>query len=143
MDNTICLDQQYADDIGWISNSKSKIDHINATIPDQLKDRKLIIKDSKTEYYNISRAGNSDWKKCKYFGSYIGTDEDINRRKQLAIISFNKYKDILTSKIISLKTRVRLFNVYVTSIFMYNSELWYVSCNIINIIDTFHRNLLR
>jgi len=50
MDNTICLDQQYSDDIGWISNSKSKIDHINVTIPDQPKDRILIINDSKTEY---------------------------------------------------------------------------------------------
>ena len=48
----------------------------------------------------------------------------------------------ITNKI-SLSTRIRAFNAYVTSIFLYNSELWTLTKNKENKIDTFQRNLLR
>jgi len=57
LDSIICLDQQYTQDIGQISNFKSKID---TTIPNKVKDRNLIVNESSTEYDNISRTVNTD-----------------------------------------------------------------------------------
>ena len=98
---------------------------------------------SKTEKYNISSKSGDDWKQCKYLGSYLDTDSDILRRKQLSYAAFNQLKTKLTSRKLSLKVRMRLFNVYVTSIFLYNSELWTITKKIENTIDVFHRLLLR
>ena len=39
--------------------------------------------------------------------------------------------------------RLRLFNTYVTPIFMYNSEIWTMTPTLNNTIDSFHRKLLR
>ena len=61
----------------------------------------------------------------------------------------NKYRQTHTSRNSPPYLRVRLFDVYVTSIFMYNSELWTLLLNkqINKIsgrkIDAFHRQLLR
>ena len=59
------------------------------------------------------------------------------------MISFIQYRAILTSKTISLKTRMRILNAYITSIFMYNSEMWGLTAELCNKIDRFQRNILR
>ena len=76
-ENSITINQQYADDIGWISNSKYSIDRALHTIPSKLKARNLNINETKTEIYDIKRNGPDDWKHCKYLGSLIDTEEDI------------------------------------------------------------------
>ena len=58
-------------------------------------------------------------------------------------MSYNKYKNILESNKISLKVRIRLFNVYIASIFLYNSELWTLTKKLNNAIDIFQRALLK
>jgi len=128
---------------GLVSTSRKKIEHIKITIPECLKKRNLDINFNKTEQYNINRHGDEEWKKCKYLGSMLDTETDIKRRKCLAIVAFNKYKSILTSKKLNIKTRIRLFNIYIGSVFLYNAELWFSSIKIDNIIDAFHRTLLR
>ena len=59
------------------------------------------------------------------------------------MMSYNKYKNILESNKISLKVRIRLFNVYIASIFLYNSELWTLTKKLNNAIDIFQRALLK
>jgi|GEM_PF-4699558 len=137
------IDQQFADDIGWASTSNDDIDFIKNTVPEKLQERHLKINEDKTEEYEIKRDGNENWKKCIYLGSMLGNEEDINRRKQLAMTAFFKHKHILTSKKINLKTRMRLLDAYVTSIFMYNSELWTLTKKQEEMIDAFQRNILR
>ena len=44
---------------------------------------------------------------------------------------------------ISVDIKVRAFNCYVSSIFLYNSELWTLISTIESLIDSFHRRLLR
>ena len=61
-------------------------------------------------------------KKRRYLGSLLDTGEDMRRRKQLSIITFNTYKAKLMNKKLLIKTRMRIFNTYITSIFMYNSS---------------------
>ena len=142
-DTSILINQQYADDIGWISNAKHRTEQIKRTIPDKLKSRNLQVNKNKTEEHHIKRNGGEEWKKCKYLGTLLDTEEDIKRRKQLANAAFIQYKEILTSKKIELKVRLRLFNAYISSVFLYNSELWTLTKTQENKIDTFQRNLLR
>ena len=69
--------------------------------------------------------------------------QDIKRRKQLSMASFNQYKHMLTSKKIPLRTRMRLVKTYITSTFMYNSELWTLRKELEKEIDVFQRKMLR
>ena len=76
-----------------------------------------------------------------YLGTLLDTETDIERRKNLTYIAFTKYRQTLTCRNLSLYLRIRLFDVYVRSIFMYNSELWTRSLE--NKIDAFHRQLIK
>ena len=91
----------------------------------------------------VTRENGLEWKKCKYLGSMLDTEADITRRKQQSMISFNQMKSKLQSSELSLSVRMRLFCCYVTSVFMYNSEIWRLTKKLENDIDVFHRRLLR
>lgn len=136
-------DQQYADDIGWAARRKHYLNKIKDQIPTKLKQRNLSVNTSKTEEYCIRKNGPEEWKKCKYLGSLLDTEQDINRRKGLAYNAFNKIKKFLTNKNSSIKNRVRRFEAFVSSIFLYNSELWCITDKIANKIDIIQRNFLR
>ena len=78
---------------------------------------------SKTEEYEIIRQGNEKWKKCKLLESLLDTEKEINRRKILAIDAFKTLNKIVYSRKISNAVKIRTFNEYVASVFLYNSEL--------------------
>ncbi len=52
------LDQQYADDIGWMSVAKYRMDFIKDDVPSKLKARNLMVNESKTEEFTIRRNGD-------------------------------------------------------------------------------------
>ncbi len=137
------LNQQYADDIGWMSVAKYQTDAIKKEIPNKLRARNLMVNEAKTEEYTIKRNGDNEWKTCKYVGSLPDTEKDFIRRKGLAAGAYHQNRKILESNKISLKIRLRLFNCYVTSIFMYNVEIWSMNTTLQDRIDAFQRNLLR
>ena len=141
----ITIDQQFADDVSWATTSGNKTKQIEIEAEEKLSKRNLKINKTKTENFKISgsKDDNNSWKKCKYLGTMLDTEEDIDNRKKLALFVFNKYKTKLTNKKLSLEVRLRLFNSYVKPIFLYNSELWTVTKNIEHEIDVFHRKLLR
>jgi len=137
------FDQQYADDISWIGNSKQKLSDKEEEVTKLLANRNLKINKSKTENICVSKKGTDEWKNCKYLGSYFDTVKDVCHRKKMSMATYQKYKTILQSKKISLVVRMRIFNAYIASIFLYNSELWTITKKIGNDIDIFQRNLLR
>lgn len=141
--NYIALDEQYADDLGWIDEDKGNLNNIKTKITARLKTRNLSINASKTEEFEVSREGNDSWKSCKFLGSLLDTECDIKRRKSLSLVAFAKLKDVFKHKKISRNSKIRVFNVYVKSVFMYNSELWTLSKKLENDIDIFQRRLLR
>ena len=61
----------------------------------------------------------------------------------LAIVAYNKLNHIFSSKKVSLKQKQRIFNAYVESIFLYNSEIWTLTKKLEEDIDIFQRSLLR
>jgi hypothetical protein len=64
--------------------------------------RKLVINDNnenedKTELIQLKREDTKDlenWRKTRKLGTLLGEDEEIKRRKQLALISLHKMKGI-------------------------------------------------
>ena len=108
-----------------------------------LEEINLTINEKKTIQHTINRTHKNDWKKCKYLGTLLDTETDIEQRKNLTYIAFNKYRQILTCRNLPLYLRIRLFDVYVASIFMYNSDLWTLTKSQEKKIDAFHRQLLR
>ena len=135
---------QYADDICWLGmNSSHTISDVKDTIPEQLAKRNLTINNAKTEEYIISKNGDPAWMKCKYLGTMLDTHTDIKSRKRNANNAMRIIEHILKDKRVSLQTKLRVFNAYVTSIFLYNSETWTIKQTTADTIDSFHRNLLR
>ena len=63
-----------------------------------------------------------DWKKCKLLGSLQDASADIMRRKMIALEHMKAFKNIFDSHKLKTDTKVRTFNTYVATIFLYNSE---------------------
>ncbi len=109
----------------------------------QLKKRNLQINEEKTKNYPVRREGNEKWKTCKLVGSILDTEKDMNRRKTLALCAHIKLKYIPESKKNTIKIKVKVFNAFVRSIFMYNSELRTLTKKLENTVNIFQRLLLR
>ena len=140
----IDIDQQYADDISKISTSISAIEKMKDELPVKLAQRGLKINESKTEECTIKRAKcDNRWKDCKRLGSLLHTQNDIKRRKVLAINSANKLKHLFLSKDVTISVKTTLFKSYITPIFLYNSELWTLTNNMQRKVDFFQRRIIR
>ena len=138
------INQEYADDISQITSNRETILQRKLNLPLHLKKWDLTINDTKTEEYDISRANcDNAWKKCKLLGSLLDTECDIKRRKGLAVDAAKKFKYIFRNKKLTIKIKIRAFDTYVTSIFLYNSEIWTITDTCEKRIDSFHRRLLR
>jgi hypothetical protein len=137
------INLQYADDISWITNAEHKIENVKRHIPSQLNRYNLHVNETKTEEHRIKRNCDDSWRSCKYLGSLLDTKSDIKRRKGLAIAAYNKLNHVFKNKKVTLKNKLRIFNAYVESIYLYNSELWTVTKAIEEEIDIFQRSLLR
>ena len=141
--NLLMIDQQYADDISWITNKEERKNEIRKQVPPILKEKNLQVNDSKTEEYEIKRGGDENWKKCKYLGTLLDTESDINRRKILALAAFKQLSHIFNNKKVSEEVKLRLLRSHVESIFLYNCEIWTITKALEDIIDTFQRVLYR
>ena len=134
---------QYADDLIYVTTNKAEKDRQLFQLPIQLEEYNLGINQSKTEDYTISMKETENWKNCKILGSLLDTTKDIQRRKTFAINSYKKKENIYKSKKVTLKTKLRCFNAYTASIFLYNSSLWTLTKKMEKRVDTFQRNMLR
>ena len=80
--------------------------------------------------------------KCKLLGTLLHTEEDVKRRKVLAMNVVNSMKEIFFGDI-SIDVKVRSFNCYVSSVFLYNCKTWTLTKTLENTIGSFQRRLLR
>ena len=123
-----------------------------------LQNANLMVNKSKTEEYVIPcptrneilsehsysrNPGKEEWKKCKLLGSYLDSEIDIKHRRSLAINHMKNHRNIFKSKHRSIDLKVRYFNCFITSIFLYNCALWTLTETMIKSLDSFHRRLLR
>ena len=137
------IDPKYADDITYLSTKAERNNKIEKEIPSMLKERNLFANHSKTEKETITRGGDENWKNIKFLGSLLDTENDINRRKGIAIAACDNMKDIFYKNKNSTAVKMRCFQAYVAGIFLYNSEVWTVTELLNHKIDVFQRKLLR
>ena len=107
-----------------------------------LKKGNLIENKDKREEFHIPDEKDK-WKNCKCLGTFMDTEKDINNRKILAFDSMSTLQPLLKSRDLAIETKLRIFNAYVASIFLYNCGLWTTTKTINNKLDSFHRRLLR
>lgn len=136
------IDMQYADDISWILKKETTVNNTLKDIPIQLQKQDLEINKEKTEKYVLSKT-KEEWKQCKVLGSKLGTKEDIANRKRLSLAMMNKHHHIFNNNKVSTNTKIRVFNAYISPVFLYNSELWSSNKSTDSEIDVFQRKLLR
>ena len=129
--------------MAFIRSQRSKINMIKRIIPDMLKEADLIENSSKREEYTISRNSNDKWSTCKYLGSKLETKKVIERRKILSLDAMKTLEPIFRSRNVSEKTKIRIFEAYVNSIFLYNCELSTLTNTLEKNIDSFQRRLMR
>ena len=82
-----------------------------------------------------------------YLGSVVDkqgcTDADVRARIGKARAVFVQLKNIWSSKELSLKTKVRLFNTNIKSVLLYGSETWRTTVATIKRVQTFINTCLR
>ena len=137
------IDPKYSDDMSFVRSMRAKLNMIKRVIPDMLAEADLIENNSKREEYEVSRESDKKWETCKYLGSFLDTEKDIARRKILGLDAVKTLTPIFKCRSVSESTKVRIFEAYVTSIFLYNSELWTLTTTTERLIDSFQRRLLR
>ena len=138
--NIVTLDPKYADDITFIRSHPSKMNKVKRIIPEMLANGNLQENKTKREYMV---PGDNNWKHCKCLGTLLDTKTDIHRRKGLTINTINTLQNLFHSHKLTIKTKVGIFEAYVSSVFLYNSELWVLDKNLGNKIDSFHKRMLR
>ena len=133
---------EYANDMSHISSDMRNIEYAKKTLPSKLSSWDLIMNDEKPEEFTIKRNREETWKKSKLLGTLLDTEEDIKRRKVLAMNVVNLMKEIFFEDI-SILVIVHFFSCYVSSVFLYNCESWTLTKKLENTIDSFQRRFLR
>ena len=79
----------------------------------------------------------------KLLGSMLDTDSDMKRRKMLSLEAMKHMEHHWRNNRNTIKTKLRIFNAYITPIALYNSHLWSMNASREGAIDAFQRRLLR
>ena len=74
----------------------------------------------------------------------LGDDEDIIRRKQLAIVANKEFNQLwIRKEKLSLKVRLKIYNSLVKPIHLYNCGTWGISKSEEDSLNAFHRRQFR
>ena len=79
---------------------------------------------SRTEEYTVKYKNEDEWGNAKILGSKLKTEADIANRKSLSLNALTNLKEIFQNKRLSIRTKVHTNEAYITSMFLYNSELY-------------------
>ena len=135
---------RYADDTALVADSKEKLQELLTTIQRKSEEHGLNINTGKTEILVVSKKAetprcnihinNKQLKqvdKFCYLGSTIKSDGrcdgEIKKRIAEAKNAFNKMRNFLTNKNISLQIRKRGVKTFVWSVMTYGAEAWTIS----------------
>ena len=152
------INPMYTDDLTLAGTNQQQIQDTKTVMTARLKEYDLKVNETKTEKYIIPRPpppppppttveellahkqNRNNWSNLDWL---LDTSYDIERRKGITLDSIQKFEYIYKSKRISTELKIRTFNTYTASIFLYNSELWAITDTLQDDIDSFHRRLLR
>ena len=136
----------YAGDYDFITEDEETKSMVIREVSKILASGNLQVNDTKTEVITLKRSNNDTegWRKIKKLGSLLGDKENVKNRKRLANIAFIKLECIwLSRRNISVQRRVKLYNMLVKSILLYNCGTWGMTIQDEQQLDSFHRKQLR
>ena len=155
---------RYADDTSLLALEEQKLQNLLTTVNDKgnLYGMKINVKKTKsmvaskkqeTQKVSISLDGTDieQVQKMAYLGSTATEDGEseveIKRKIEIARNAFNNMKGVLSSRNISINTRMRLTKCYVWSTLLYGAETWTITEILTKRISAFemwtYRQMLR
>ena len=132
---------EYAYDLSKLTSDHSNIHRYKHYVEENLGKKGLKVNKNETENYIISRQ-NHQWKKCKLLRTLLDTKEDIKRRKILAINTANNLCYFSENDKLTM-LKLKLINMYIEPIFLYNSGTWTLTKSMEESIKTFWRRINR
>ena len=144
--NCLPLEFAYADDIDFLAELMGELDNVLPIAIEVFKDWNLFINEGKTEFNHVfidSKVPKSEaWRSHKVLGSLLDTTHDIKHRIILANVAFNNF-NMWLKKNISRDLKLKLYDILVVSILLYNCNSWAAPKAIMRKVDTCHRSHLR
>ena len=132
---------EYADDVDFLCDSKEEAEEVVKIAKEILSTYNLCVNDEKTELFEYHK--ETDLRKIKKLGTILDEGAEISRRKHLAQFAMSKYRRIWKNNYINTKTKMKIYNIYVRSILLYNCSTWSSNKTIAKSLDSFHRKQLR
>ena len=150
-------DLDFADDLALLSHSHQQMQDKTTELAAVSLQVGLNIHKGKTKVLRMNAAstdpvtleGNAleEVETFTYLGSVInkrgGTDADVRARIGKARVAFLQLKNIWISRVLSSRTKIRLFNSNVKMVLLYGAETWRITNTTINKVQTFVNNCLR
>ena len=150
-------DLDFADDLALLSHSHQQMQDKTTELAAVSLQMGLNIHKGKTKVLRMNAAstdpvtleGNAleEVETFTYLGSVInkrgGTDADVRARIGKARVAFLQLKNIWSSRVLSSRTKIRLFNSNVKMVLLYGAETWRITNTTINKVQTFVNNCLR
>ena len=150
-------DLDFADDLALLSHSHQQMQDKTIELAAASLQVGLNIHKGKTKVLRINAAstdpvtleGNAleEVETFTYLGSVInkrgGTDADVRARIGKARVAFLQLKNIWSSRVLSSRTKIRLFKSNLKMVLLYGAETWRITNTTINKVQTFVNNCLR
>nr|KAG5707368.1 hypothetical protein BaRGS_005335 [Batillaria attramentaria] len=148
-------DLDFADDLALLSHSHSQMQDKTTCLEATSAGTGLKINRKKTKLMKINTTANTpvtvggepirEVESFVYLGSVVdgqgGTDRDITARIGKARAAMVMLKNIWASKVISTRTKLRIFNSNVKSVLLYGCETWRTTKTVQQKIKTFFQHL--
>nr|KAG5692954.1 hypothetical protein BaRGS_031532 [Batillaria attramentaria] len=150
-------DLDFADDLALLSHSHSQMQDKTTRLEATSAGTGLKINRKKTELMKINTTANTpvtvggepirEVESFVYLGSVVdgqgGTDRDVTARIGKARAAMVMLKNIWASKVVSIRTKLRIFNSNVKSVLLYGCETWRTTKTMQQKIQTFLNTCLR
>nr|KAG5704568.1 hypothetical protein BaRGS_031832 [Batillaria attramentaria] len=150
-------DLDFADDLALLSHSHSQMQDKTTCLEVTSAGTGLKINRRKTELMKINTTANTpvtvggepirEVESFVYLGSVVdgqgGTDRDVTARIGKARAAMVMLKKIWASKVVSIRTKLRIFNSNVKSVLLYGCETWRTTKTMQQKIQTFLNTCLR
>nr|KAG5694517.1 hypothetical protein BaRGS_030392 [Batillaria attramentaria] len=150
-------DLDFADDLALLSHSHSQMQDKTTCLEATSAGTRLKINRKETELMKINTTANTpvtvggepirEVESFVYLGSVVdgqgGTDRDVTARIGKARAAMVMLKNVWASKVVSIRTKLRIFNSNVKSVLLYGCETWRTTKAMQQKIQTFLNTCLR
>nr|KAG5711058.1 hypothetical protein BaRGS_013792 [Batillaria attramentaria] len=150
-------DLDFADDLALLSHGHSQMQDKTTCLEATSAGTGLKINRKKTELMKINTTANTpvtvggepirEVESFVYLGSVVdgqgGTDRDVTARIGKARAAMVMLKNVWASKVVSIRTKLRIFNSNVKSVLLYGCETWRTTKTMQQKIQTFLNTCLR